>query len=84
MTEQDLENIKPAKTVDARGMACPGPLLEAKKSIGTVAVGETIEILSGDASTKADLPRWAAKVGHEFLGVIPGEGFDRLFITRKK
>ena len=84
MTEQDLENIKPAKTVDARGMACPGPLLEAKKSIGTVAVGETIEILSGDASTKADLPRWAAKVGHEFLGSIPGEGFDRLFITRKK
>jgi len=84
MTEQDLENIKPAKTVDARGMACPGTLLEAKKSIGTVAVGETIEILSGDASTKADLPRWAAKVGHEFLGAISGEGFDRLFITRKK
>ncbi len=84
MAENDLENIKPAKTVDARGMACPGPLLEAKKSIGTVAVGETIEILSGDASTKADLPRWAAKVGHEFLGAIPGEGFDRLFITRKK
>jgi TusA-related sulfurtransferase len=84
VAEQDLENIKPAKTVDARGMACPGPLLEAKKSIGTVAVGETIEILSGDASTKADLPRWAAKVGHEFLGVIPGEGFDRLFVTRKK
>ncbi len=84
MTEKDLENIKPAKTVDARGMACPGPLLEAKKSIGTVAVGETIEILSGDASTKADLPRWAAKVGHEFLGAIPGEGFDRLFITRRK
>ena len=84
MTEQDLGNIKPAKTVDARGMACPGPLLEAKKSIGTVAVGETIEILSGDPSTKADLPRWAAKVGHEFLGVIPDEGFDRLFVTRKK
>jgi len=70
VAEHDLENIKPAKTVDARGMACPGPLLEAKKSIGTVAVGETIEILSGDASTKADLPRWAAKVGHEFLGAI--------------
>ncbi len=84
MTEENLSNIKAAKTVDARGMACPGPLLEAKKSIGTVAVGETIEILSGDASTKADLPRWAAKVGHEFLGAVPGEGFDRLFITRGK
>ena len=84
MAEVDLENLQAAKVVDARGMACPGPLLEAKKSIGTVQVGETIEILSGDASTKNDLPKWAAKVGHEFLGVLPGEGYDRMFITRKK
>jgi len=84
MAEVDLENIEVAKVVDARGMACPGPLLEAKKSIGTVSVGQTIEILSGDASTKNDLPRWAAKVGHDFLGALAGEGYDRLFITRKK
>jgi TusA-related sulfurtransferase len=84
MTEVDLKNLKVAKVVDARGMACPGPLLEAKKSIGTVSVGQTIEVLSGDPSTKSDLPKWAAKVGHEFLGVLPGEGYDRLFVTRKK
>ena len=84
MADVDLGNVQAAKVVDARGMACPGPLLEAKKSMGSVAVGETIEILSGDASTKNDVPRWAAKVGHEFLGAITGEGFDRLFITRMK
>ena len=84
MADIDLENFQVAKVVDARGMACPGPLLEAKKSIGSVAVGETIEILSGDASTKNDVPKWAAKVGHEFLGVLTGEGYDRLFVTRKK
>jgi tRNA 2-thiouridine synthesizing protein A len=84
MAEVDLKNLQAAKVVDARGMACPGPLLEAKKSIGAVQVGETIEILSGDPSTKNDLPKWAAKVGHEFLGTLPGDGYDRLFITRKK
>ena len=84
MADIDLEKIQAAKVVDARGMACPGPLLEAKKSVGSVAVGETIEILSGDASTKNDVPKWAAKVGHEFLGALAGEGYDRLFITRKK
>ena len=84
MADVDLESIQPAKVVDARGMACPGPLLEAKKSIGSVGVGETIEILSGDASTKNDVPRWAAKVGHEFLGALAGEGYDRLFVVRKK
>jgi tRNA 2-thiouridine synthesizing protein A len=84
MAEIDLEKLEVAKVVDARGMACPGPLLEAKKSIGTVSVGQTIEVLSGDASTKSDLPKWAAKVGHEFLGTLAGEGYDRLFVTRKK
>ena len=84
MAAMDLGNVQATKVVDARGMACPGPLLEAKKSIGSVAVGETIEILSGDASTKNDLPKWAAKVGHEFLGVLAGDGYDRLFVTRKK
>jgi TusA-related sulfurtransferase len=84
MSNIDLNQLVPAKVVDARGSACPGPLLEAKKAIGTVAVGQTIEILSGDASTKADLPRWAAKVGHVYLGALPGEGFDRIFVKRGK
>jgi tRNA 2-thiouridine synthesizing protein A len=84
MAEIDLEKLEVAKVVDARGMACPGPLLEAKKSIGTVSVGQTIEVLSGDASTKSDLPKWSAKVGHEFLGALAGDGYDRLFITRRK
>lgn len=84
MSNVDLENFQPAKVVDARGMACPGPLLEAKKAIGAVPVGQTIEVRSGDPSTKSDLPKWAAKVGHEFLGSLAGEGYDRMFITRKK
>jgi len=84
MSDLDLNTLEVTKTVDARGSACPGPLLEAKKAIGSVSVGETIEVLSGDGSTKADLPRWAAKVGHEYLGSLEGEGFDRMFITRGK
>jgi tRNA 2-thiouridine synthesizing protein A len=80
----DLSAIQAAKVVDARAMACPGPLLEAKKSIGTVKVGEVLEIWSGDANTKKDMPRWCEKVGHEFLGVLPEAAYDRLFIRRKK
>jgi TusA-related sulfurtransferase len=80
----DLEKIEVDNVVDARGSACPGPLLEAKKAIGTVSIGQTIEVLSGDPSTKNDIPKWAGKVGHEFLGAIEEEGYDRMFITRKK
>lgn len=84
MSDVNLETIEPAKVVDARGMACPGPLLEAKKAIGTVTVGQTVEIRSGDPSTKNDIPTWAAKVGHEFLGALPSEGYDRIFVKRAK
>jgi tRNA 2-thiouridine synthesizing protein A len=84
MTTAELTEIKAAKTVDARGSACPGPLLEAKKGIGAIKVGEVLEIWSGDPNTKVDIPRWSAKVGHDFLGVIPADGYDRIFIKRLK
>jgi tRNA 2-thiouridine synthesizing protein A len=84
MADFDPSNTQVAKVVDARGSACPGPLLEAKKAIGTVSVGQTIEVLSGDASTKNDIPKWAQKVGHEFLGSVAADGYDRIFVTRKK
>ena len=84
MTTIDLTTIQAAKVVDARGSACPGPLLEAKKGIGTIKVGEMLEIWSGDPNTKADIPKWAQKVGQEYLGVIAAAGYDRIFLKRLK
>jgi tRNA 2-thiouridine synthesizing protein A len=80
----DLSTVKPAAVVDARGSACPGPLMEAKKAIGKVKVGEVLEVLSNDPGTKDDIPLWAKKVGHEFIGYLPADGYDRIFVTRKK
>jgi tRNA 2-thiouridine synthesizing protein A len=84
MSTPELTNVQAAKEVDCRAMSCPGPLLEAKKSIAGVKVGEVLEIWSGDANTKDDMPRWCQKVGHEFLGVLQGDGYERLFIRRMK
>jgi TusA-related sulfurtransferase len=83
-TATELETMTSAKVVDARGSACPGPLLEAKKSMGTVPVGAVIEIWSTDPVTKSDIGAWSAKVGHEFLGTLEGEGYDRVFVRRQK
>jgi len=80
----DLKNIKPDKTVDARGVSCPGPLLAAKRAITEVPVGGILEVLSSDPGTTKDLPLWAKKVGHEFLGVIEEPGYWRIFVRRKK
>jgi tRNA 2-thiouridine synthesizing protein A len=71
-------------TVDARGSACPGPLLEAKKAIGSVMVGEVLEVLSNDPGTKDDIPAWAGKVGHACLGYAEADGYERIFVRRQK
>ena len=84
MSNVDLKTINAATIVDARGSACPGPLLEAKKGIGKVKVGEVLEVLSNDPGTKNDIPIWAKKVGHDYLGHLGAAGYDRLFIVRKK
>ena len=84
MADLDLNTIHPDNTVDARGSACPGPLLEAKKGIGKVKVGEILEVLSSDSGTRNDIPAWAKKVGHEYLGVLESDGYDKLYVRRKK
>jgi len=73
MDPEELEDLEPEKIVDARGSACPGPLLEAKKGIGGVAVGEVLEIRSADIGTRNDIPIWSNKVGHEFLGHLEAD-----------
>ena len=84
MTDLDLNTIEVSSTVDARGSACPGPLLEAKKGIGKVKVGEILEILSNDSGTRKDMPVWAQKVGHAYLGILESDGYDKIFIQRNK
>lgn len=80
----DTKTLKPAKTVDARGTACPGPLLEAKRAMSNVPVGAVLEVLSSDQGTTEDIPLWAKKVGHEYLGTFEEAGYWRLLVKRSK
>ncbi len=82
--ETDLATLTADTVVDARGAACPGPLLEAKKAMGTIPVGSLLELWSTDGQTKADVQAWAGKVGHEFLGHLSGDGYERVFVRRQK
>jgi len=84
MADVDLASIAATSTVDARGSACPGPLLEAKKGIGAVQVGEVLEIYSNDPGTRRDIPAWSKKAGHEYMGALEADGYDKHFVRRNK
>jgi TusA-related sulfurtransferase len=80
----ELDDITADKVIDARGAACPGPLLEVKKGMGTVPLGSVIELWSTDPVTKTDINAWSTKVGHEFLGALASDGYDRVLVRRGK
>lgn len=70
------------KTIDARGMPCPGPLMNLIGAIRQGEVGQVYEVLSSDEGSKTDIPAWIAKAKHELVEVIPEAGYAR-FIVRK-
>ena len=85
LTKVELEELTSDVMVDARGTACPGPLLEAKRGMAKVPKnGGVLEVLSSDEGTNEDIPLWANKVQHEFLGTIEEAGHWRLFVKRGK
>ena len=82
MTTEELKAITPDKVVDSRGTACPGPLLAVKQAIADVDSGEIMQVLSSDAGTKRDIPRWCTKQGHEYLGDFEEAGFFTLYLKK--
>jgi TusA-related sulfurtransferase len=82
MTTEELKNITVNKSVDARGTACPGPLLEAKKALSTIESGDIMEILSADEGTKVDIPKWCNKQGHDYLGTVEEDGFFKIYMRK--
>jgi len=70
------------RSIDARGMPWPGPLMSLIGAIREGRVGESIEVLSSDEGSKTDIPAWVAKAGHELVEVRADEGYAR-FIIRK-
>jgi tRNA 2-thiouridine synthesizing protein A len=49
-----------------------------------VKVGQIMEVLATDSGTTKDLPAWAKKLGHEYLGLVEDPGYMRLFVKRVK
>ena len=77
-----IETIAVTRTIDARGMACPGPLLSLIGAIRQGTIGDVIEVLSSDEGSKTDIPAWVAKAKHELVEVRPEDAFVH-FVVRK-
>lgn len=64
MTDTDID---PDATVDARGAACPGPLMDLIGKIRDVDSGAVILLLSDNEQSLSDVPEWATEAGNDLL-----------------
>lgn len=76
--------VQPTKTIDARGMACPGPLMALIGAIRQGQVGDVIEVWSSDAGSRTDIPAWVAKAKHELVSVVDASGYARFTIRKAR
>ncbi len=53
--------------LDAQGLLCPMPVLEAKKALAKMAAGETLKIIATDPAAKGDFEVFCRNTGHELL-----------------
>lgn len=72
------------KVIDACGSFCPGPLMELITYMKQANVGDTLELLSTDEGSAADVPEWVAKVGHEMISSENVDGVWHLKIRKAK
>ena len=63
-------SLKADVQLDAKGLACPMPIVKTKKAMVGLKDGQILEVLATDKGSKADLAAWAKTVGHQYIGTI--------------
>ena len=53
--------------VNACGLQCPGPIMQVKKAMDSIAPGERVEIVATDAGFARDASAWCATTGNKLV-----------------
>ncbi|WP_018930931.1 MULTISPECIES: sulfurtransferase TusA family protein [Bacillaceae] len=65
-----MDLFKVNVVLDAKGLACPMPIVKTKKAMKDVEAGQVIEVQATDKGSKADIEAWANSAGHQYLGTL--------------
>ena len=79
-----MSDIKIAKTLDAKKLSCPLPILKTKKAIGEIGIGEFLEVLATDPGSESDFQAWTRSTGNELVEQSIDNGIYRYVIKRTK
>ena len=84
MTDLAQAGAPVARTVDARGSFCPGPLMELIRAIRESQVDDVLTVLSSDRGSKVDIPKWVEKAGHRLVEIKTRDGVDEIIVEKRR
>lgn len=62
------------KHINARGLQCPGPIVQLFNAVKTLQGGDEVIIEATDMGFKKDIAAWAKKTGHELVELQEADG----------
>ena len=69
--------------LDARQLACPLPILRAKKSLSQMASGQVLKIVATDKGSPLDFMVFCENTGNELLSFVEQED-EFIFYLRRR
>lgn len=54
--------------LDCRGLVCPLPILQTRKALESLQVGQVLKMVSSDLASIVDVQAWTRRTGQELLG----------------
>ncbi len=79
-----MHAIKPDKTLDCVGSFCPVPLIQTRKNIDSIEVGDILEVLADDPAAEEDIKSFAKRTGHVIVKFEKNEDHIRFLIMKKR
>ncbi|MEW5550723.1 sulfurtransferase TusA family protein [Peribacillus frigoritolerans] len=70
------------KMLDAKGLACPMPIVKTRKAMNDLQTGQVLEIHVTDKGAKADLAAWSKSGGHELVETAEENGILKFWIRK--
>ncbi len=79
-----MSEVTPEKTLDARGLKCPMPVVKTSQEIKSISVGSVLEVLATDPGSMADINAWTKSTGNELVEMNRQDGVFQFLIRRVK
>jgi len=74
--------MTPRSTLDAKGLACPLPVVKARLEIEKLDSGEVLEVLATDPGSVSDFDNWTKMSGHELVASSENDGVYAYLIKK--